>query len=93
MCEGTRRTVTIAAGTIGNDLPINIVTEEWYSPELQVLVLTRQNDPRSGETTYRLVNLNRSEPDRTLFEAPADYTLRDDSVLPKKTRKPEEEQH
>lgn len=71
-CEGTRSTLTIPAGKIGNDLPINIVTEEWYSPELQVLVLTKHSDPRSGETTYRLTNINRTEPDRTLFEVPDD---------------------
>ena len=77
MCEGKRTTVTIPAGSIGNDLPINIVSEEWYSPELQVLVLTKHSDPRFGETTYRLTNINRSEPARSLFELPADYTVRD----------------
>lgn len=77
MCEGARRTITIAADTIGNDLPINIVTEEWYSPELQALVLTKRTDPRNGETIYRLTNINRSEPARALFEVPADYTIQE----------------
>jgi hypothetical protein len=73
--EGTRTTSTIPAGQIGNDLPINIVSEQWYSPELQLLVMSKHSDPRMGETTYRLTNINRTEPDRTLFEVPADYTL------------------
>lgn len=73
--EGTRTTVTIPAGQIGNDLPINIVSEQWYSPELQLLLMTKHSDPRTGETTYRLTNINRAEPDRTLFEVPADYTV------------------
>ncbi|MBS1789853.1 MAG: hypothetical protein JST85_19175 [Acidobacteria bacterium] len=74
--EGTRVTITIPAGQIGNDLPINIVSEQWYSPELQLLVMTKHSDPRTGETTYRLTNINRAEPDHSLFELPADYTLR-----------------
>lgn len=90
MCEGKRTTVTIPADSIGNDLPINIVSEEWYSPELQVLVLTKHSDPRFGETTYRLTNINRSEPARALFELPADYTVRD-TVAPAINLKREEQ--
>ena len=73
--EGTRSTITIAAGEIGNELPINIVSETWYSPELQMVVMTRHSDPRFGETTYKLTNINRSEPARSLFEVPSDYTI------------------
>ena len=73
--EGTRSTITIATGEIGNELPINIVSERWYSPELQTVVMTRHSDPRFGETSYRLTNINRSEPARSLFEVPSDYTI------------------
>ena len=51
--EGTRSTVTIPAGEIGNERAIEIVFERWYSPELQMVVMTRHYDPRFGETTYR----------------------------------------
>ena len=61
--EGLRSTTTIPADAIGNDLPIVITSEEWMSPELQVLVLTRHNDPRSGESTYKLTNIIRAAPD------------------------------
>jgi hypothetical protein len=81
--EGTRSTLTIPAGEIGNTLPIEIVDESWYSPELQIMVMTRHRDPRSGETTYRLTNINRGEPDRSLFEVPADYTVSENKLLPK----------
>jgi hypothetical protein len=81
--EGTRSTLTIPAGEIGNTLPIEIVDESWYSPELQIMVMTRHRDPRSGETTYRLTNINRSEPDRSLFEVPADYTVSENKLPPK----------
>ena len=80
--EGTRATLTIPAGEIGNTLPIEIVDETWYSPELQINVMTRHRDPRSGETTYRLTNVSRSEPDRSLFEVPADYTVSEGKMHP-----------
>jgi hypothetical protein len=73
--EGTRVTFTIPAGKIGNDRPIVTVNERWYSPELQTVVLTKNSDPRMGETTYRLTNIDRSEPDPSLFQVPADYTV------------------
>lgn len=90
-CEGKRATLTIQANTIGNDLPITIVSEEWYSPELQVLVMTKHSDPRQGETIYRLTNINRSEPAHDLFEVPSDYTIRENR-LPMKKKLVNEEQ-
>jgi hypothetical protein len=91
LCEGNRETSTIPAGAVGNDLPITIVREQWFSPELHVFVLTKQNDPRTGETTYRLTNINRSEPDRALFEVPADYNIVEKSAPPVKKKKPPKE--
>jgi hypothetical protein len=73
---GTRSTMVIPAGTIGNDLPITVVSEEWFSPELQVLVMTKHSDPRMGETTYRLTGISRTEPDASLFTRPAGYTVK-----------------
>lgn len=75
--EGTRTTVTIPAGEIGNEQPIQIVDEHWYSPELQATVMTRHSDPRSGETTYRLTNISRTEPAAALFQVPSDYTVKE----------------
>ena len=75
--EGTRNTVTIPAGTIGNERPLEIVFERWYSPELQLVVMTRHSDPRFGETVYRLTNISREEPARSLFEVPANYTIKE----------------
>jgi hypothetical protein len=75
--EGTRTTVTIPAGDIGNEQPIQIVDEHWSSPELQITVMTRHSDPRSGETTYRLTNISRAEPAAALFQVPSDYTVKE----------------
>jgi len=76
LAKGTRTTSTIPAGTLDNEQPIRIVSEEWFSSELQVLVMTKHSDPRVGETTYRLVHVSRAEPDKSLFELPAGYTIK-----------------
>jgi hypothetical protein len=76
-CEGTRTSTTIPAGQIGNERPITLTSERWYSPKLQVDVLVKRNDPRSGENRYRLVNIDQSEPSATLFQVPADYSVID----------------
>ncbi|MBK5295276.1 MAG: hypothetical protein JJE04_26815 [Acidobacteriia bacterium] len=75
--EGTRVTHTIPIGEIGNDRPLQVVTERWYSSELQTMVMMRTTDPQHGETMFRLSGINRAEPDRTLFQVPAGYTVKD----------------
>jgi hypothetical protein len=78
--EVTRFTLTIPAGTEGNDQPFAIVSERWYSPELQIVVMGKRSDPRMGEMVYRLANINRSEPARELFEAPLDFTVTEEKT-------------
>jgi hypothetical protein len=75
--QGTRITRTIPAGEVGNEQPLIITTETWYSPSLKVLVMSKAEDPRMGVTTYRLTNIQRAEPPASLFEIPAEYTIKD----------------
>src|SRR5262245_10849471 len=75
--DGTRITHTIPAGSVGNERPIEVSTERWFSQELKMEVLVKTFDPRSGESIQRLTNINRSEPDPSLFEVPSDYTVRE----------------
>jgi len=72
-CEGRRETRVIPAGAIGNERPIEITSESWTSPDLHVLVLRKRNDPRLGETIYRLTNIKLGEPDPSLFQVPNGY--------------------
>jgi len=67
VANGTRSTTTIDAGAIGNAQPIRIVSEQWFSPDLKVLVMTKHSDPRTGDTTYRLTNVTQTEPAHVLF--------------------------
>jgi len=73
--EGTRYTRTIPAGQIGNAKPIVIVTERWYSADLQMVVMTKRSDPRSGETVFQMTSITRTEPAATQFQVPADYSV------------------
>ncbi len=93
---GTRTIFTIPVGQIGNDRPIEVVSERWESAELNLVVLSKHKDPRLGETTYRLTNIIRSEPDKSLFELPTDYKLVEGGPPPRsgppvgRSRKPDD---
>lgn len=78
LAEGTRTTLTIPAGEFDNEQPLVISHEEWYAPELHLIVSMRHNDPRFGETTFQLTNINRSEPAAELFQLPKGYRVVDD---------------
>ena len=73
--EGTREVSTVAAGAIGNDRPIQVATESWYSADLQMNVMTKHSDPRTGDESFRLTNIRRGEPGAYLFQAPAGYQI------------------
>ncbi len=71
--EGTMATHAIAAGAIGNEKPIVVTGERWFSPDLHVVEFARTVDPLAGEATYRLENVRREEPPPEPFRVPADY--------------------
>jgi hypothetical protein len=74
--DGTRTTTTIPANAIGNERALDIVREKWYSSDLQIVLRSKQEDPRFGETSYEVTKLERVEPTAALFEVPSDYTIR-----------------
>jgi hypothetical protein len=74
---GVRTTRTIPAGQIGNDKPIDIVTEVWMSPDLKTVVYSKRSDPRIGEQIFRLSNISVGEPDASLFVVPAGFRIVD----------------
>jgi hypothetical protein len=73
--HGERTTWTIEAGKLGNEKPIVITRDVWTSPDLMLTVQSRDFDPRSGEQSYRLLNLKRGEPDAALMKVPADFSV------------------
>jgi hypothetical protein len=75
LVSGTKLVNTIPAGTLGNERPIEIVTERWYSNDIDAIVLHRHSDPRFGERIYRLVNVVRGDPSPDLFQVPQGYEV------------------
>lgn len=75
LAEGTRYTRTIPAGEFGNEKPIVIVTEKWYSPDLQIVVMTKRSNPFRGDSISQLTNIQRQEPTPTMFQVPADFAI------------------
>jgi len=74
--QGTRITRTIPTGQVGNQAPIVITIERWYSPELQTDVMRKEVNPQFGETSFQLTNIVRAEPDPSLFLVPSNYTIK-----------------
>jgi hypothetical protein len=81
LADGKRVTTVLPAGAIGNQQPITVQSEQWFAPDLEILVMTRHSDPRTGETAYALSNIVRAEPAAGLFDVPADYTIQESSYL------------
>jgi hypothetical protein len=78
LVEGTRFTSVLPEGAVGNDRPITPVSESWYSPDLKEINESTHSDPRTGESVMRLTNIDRNDPDPSLFEVPAGYEIIDD---------------
>lgn len=75
--RGTRMTRVISAGRDGNDQPLTITSEWWRSEELGIMVMSVNDDPRTGTTTMELTELEKGEPDPALFQVPEGYTVKD----------------
>lgn len=74
---GTRETRIIAAGVLGNDRPITITKEFWYSSQLGLNMLVKRSDPRVGTQVFTVTEVGLAEPDPKYFELPAGYTVKD----------------
>jgi len=80
LAEGVRHTTVIPEGAEGNDRPFSITSETWTSPDLKMVVLSKNNDPRNGESIMKLINISRNEPDPLLFQPPPDYQIVDETA-------------
>ena len=77
--EGLGYTTPIPAGALGNDRPLVIAQERWVAPDLALCLLDKRTDPREGETTIRMIDIKRAEPDPGLFQIPANYAIVEES--------------
>lgn len=74
---GTREILTINAGVVGNSAPLITRREYWYSPDLEINLLTTRKDPREGTQVIRVVDLSRTDPDPAIFQIPSDFVVVD----------------
>jgi hypothetical protein len=81
LAQGTRYTRTIPAGQIGNEKAILITTDRWYSPDLQMYVLTKTSDPMRGDSVRQLTDIQMGEPDPSLFQVPPGYAVQKGGVV------------
>jgi len=70
---GTRLVRVIPAGALGNEKPITSTLEEWKSAELGIPVRIIENSSIGTSLTYELQDVQRVEPDASLFTVPAGY--------------------
>ena len=77
LVQGTRIVRTVPAGTVGNQNPIQVTSERWYSPELKLNLLVKNTDPMRGQNSTTLSDIRRDEPTAFLFQVPADYTVQE----------------
>jgi hypothetical protein len=74
---GRRVIRTRPPGTVGNDQTIVSVSESWVAEDLKILLASSMDDPRSGKQTGEVTHLERAEPDASLFQVPAGYTVKE----------------
>lgn len=75
--SGTRETVTILPGAVGNEHAIVSTREYWYSDELQTNLAVTRIDPVEGKQVIRLSHISRTEPDPHLWDVPIGFRVRD----------------
>lgn len=75
--KGLRLTTTTPAGAMGNDKPMTMTSERWFSEDLKMDLLTKSSSPESGQHVRRLANIRSGDPDPLLFQVPTDYTVKE----------------
>ena len=76
---GLRRERTIPAEASGTGKPIVITDDFWYAPQLYVYLIIRHDDPRTGEQMVAVSEIDRHDPDSTLFTVPPEYKVVDET--------------
>ena len=74
---GTLETGVIESGAIGNDSPILVKREFWYSPKLGVNLISKRQDPRFGSQNFEVSDIVLGQPDPKLFELPGRFKVID----------------
>jgi len=79
--EGTRRTRTTPPGEEGNALQLEVINETWFSRELEVTMMSINDDPRRGRSTGEIEELHLGDPDPAMFAPPKDFLVKDQNPV------------
>jgi len=75
--EGIRQTTVTNVGVLGNDQPLNSMSEYWHSQQLGINLLSIRSSPYFGKQTFTITEISTGDPDAQLFNLPAGYTVND----------------
>ena len=78
---GTRETRTFSPGAFGNDKPVVVTKEIWYSPQLQFNLSVTRIDPRNGTQKLEVADLKLGEPGPEWFALPDGYRMVQERVM------------
>ncbi|MGB6746171.1 MAG: lysozyme inhibitor LprI family protein [Terracidiphilus sp.] len=73
--QGTRETLTFNPGAFGNDKPVVVTKEIWYSPQLQFNLAVTRDDPRNGTQKFEVTDLKLGDPGPEWFALPDGYRM------------------
>jgi hypothetical protein len=76
---GIRKSHTIPATMSGTGHDVVVVDEYWYSPDLSIYMIIKHNDPRTGEQIVAVSNVERREPETSVFAVPPTYKVVDET--------------
>jgi hypothetical protein len=80
--SGYRDTTVTNVGVLGNDQPLNSLSEYWHSDKLGINLLSIRSSPYFGKQTFNITEISVGEPDAQKFELPAGYTINDQRKNP-----------
>jgi len=74
---GTLETAVIESGAIGNNSPMLVKWEFWYSPQLGANLISKRQDPRFGTQTFEVSDILLGEPEAKIFEPSSGFEVID----------------
>lgn len=74
---GYRDTTTINPGVFGNDQAMVVTREFWFSPQLEINIISKVDSPQNGKQSFTVTDLITAEPDPKFFEIPEGYKIVD----------------
>ena len=76
-CTVTGTSRSIRSGEFGNAPSMTILSEQWYSEDLSLVIKSSFSDPIRGTIAFAFQSISRNAPDPALFTPPSTFTITD----------------